>query len=138
MSKQKTCFKNPDRLTCIDLTPTNSSRSFPATCTVETGLSDFHKLIVTILKLPFPKQKPNIQTFRDYKRFKNDLFRLEHDYELSKLDVCNLEFEHFFNIFNKVLNKHASMKKKPGRIATSSLEQFLSSSYSEKMRWGRS
>ena len=64
-----------------------------------TGLSDFHKLVVTVLKLYFPKQKPNIQTFRDYKRFQNDLFRSELDYELSKLDVCKLEFEHFLNIF---------------------------------------
>ena len=93
--KQKTCSKNPDRTTCIDLILTNSSRSFQDTCTIETGLSDIHKLVVTALKLYFPKQKPNIQTFRDYKRFQNDLFRSELDYELSKLDVCNLEFEHF-------------------------------------------
>ena len=37
---------------------------------------------------------------------------MELDYELSKLDACNLEFEEFFNIFNKVLNKHAPMNKK--------------------------
>ena len=110
--KQKTCFKNPDRPSCIDLILTNSSRSFQDTCTVETGLSDFHKLVVTVLKLYFPKQKPNIQTFRDYKIFQNDLFRSELDYELSKLDVCNLEFEHFLNIFIEVLNKHAPIKKK--------------------------
>ena len=75
-------------------------------------LSDFHKLVVTVLKLYFPKQKPNIQTFRDYKRFQNDLFRSELDYELSKLDVCNLELEHFLNIFIEILNKHAPIKKK--------------------------
>ena len=86
--KQKTCFKNPDRPNCIDLILTNSSRSFQDTFTVETGLSDFHKLVVTVLKLYFPKQKPNIQIFRDYKRFQNDLFRPELDSELSKLDVC--------------------------------------------------
>ena len=97
--KQKTCFKNPDRPTCIDLILTNSAKSFQDTCTAETGLSDFHKLVVTVLKLYFSKQKPNIQTFRDYKRFQNDLFRSELDYEWSKLHVCNLEFEHFFNIF---------------------------------------
>ena len=88
---------------------------------VETGLSDFHKLVVTVLKLYFSKQEHNIQTFRDYRRFQNDLFRPELDYELSKLDVCNLEFEHFLNIFVEVLNKHAPIKKeilksKPRRI----------------------
>ena len=55
--KQKTCFKNPDRPTCIDLILTNFSRSFQDTCTVETGPSDFHKLVVTVLKLYFLKQK---------------------------------------------------------------------------------
>ena len=58
--KQKTCFKNPDRPSRIDLILTNSSRSFQDTCTVEAGLSDFHKLVATVLKLYFPKQKPNI------------------------------------------------------------------------------
>ena len=51
----------------MDLILTNSSRSFQDTCTVETGLSDFHKLVVTVLKLYFPKQKPNIQTSKDSK-----------------------------------------------------------------------
>ena len=119
--KQKTCFKNPDRPSCIDLILTNSSRSFQDTCTVETGLSDFHKLVATVLKLYFPKQKLNIQTFRDCKRSQNDLFRSELDYEVSKLDVCNLELEHFVNIFIEILNKHDPIKKKvlkskPGRI----------------------
>ena len=121
--KQKTYFKNPDRPSCIDLILTNSSRSFEDTCTVETGLSDFHKLVVTVRKLYFPKQKPNIQTFRDYKRFQNDLFRSELDYELSKLDVCNLKFEHFLNIFIEVLNKHAPIKMKYLRA---NQEEFMS------------
>ena len=110
--KQKTCFKNPGRPTCIDLILTNSSKSFQDTSIVETGPSHFHKLVVTVLKLYFPKQKPNVQTFRGYKRLQNDLFRSELDYDLSKFDVCNLEFEHFLNIFIEVLNKHAPMKKK--------------------------
>ena len=102
--KQKTCFKNPDRPICIDLILINSSRSFQDTCTVETGLLYFHKFVVTVLKLNFPIQKPKIQTFRDYKRFQNDLFRPELDYELSKLDVCNLEFEHFLTFFMKLIS----------------------------------
>ena len=110
--KQKICFKNPDRPSCIDLILTNFSRSFQDTCTVETGFSNFHKLVVTVLKLYFPKQKPNIQTFRDYERFQNDLFRSELYYELSKLDVCNLELEHFLNIFIEILNKHVPLKNK--------------------------
>ena len=110
--KQKTCFKNLDRPTCIDLILTKSSRSFQDTCTVETGLTDFHKLVVTVLELYFPKQKPYIKTFWDYKRFQNDLLRSEFDYKLSKRDVCKLEFEHLLSIFIESLNNHAPVKKK--------------------------
>ena len=53
--KQKTCFKNPDKPTCIDLILTNCPRSFQNTDTFETGLSDFHKLTFTALKQNFPK-----------------------------------------------------------------------------------
>ena len=55
--KQNTCFKNPDKPTCIDLILTNWLRSFQNTDTFEIGLSDFHKLIFTVLKQHFPKQK---------------------------------------------------------------------------------
>ena len=44
--KQKTCFKNPKRPSCIDLILTNSSRSFQDIFTVKTGLPDFHKLLL--------------------------------------------------------------------------------------------
>ena len=58
--KQKTCYKNPDRPTCINLILTNSSRSFQDTYAVDTELSDFHKLVVTVLKLYFLEHKLNI------------------------------------------------------------------------------
>ena len=48
--KNKICFKNPDRPTCIDLFLTNSPHSFQNTMTISTGLSDFHKMIITVLK----------------------------------------------------------------------------------------
>ena len=63
---QKTCFKNPDNPTCIDLILTNSPRSFQNTNVFETGLSDFRKLTTTVLKMHFPKKKPNIVVHRDF------------------------------------------------------------------------
>ena len=42
---------------CIDLIITNSPNSFQNTSTFCTGLSDFHKLVVTILKMSFRKMK---------------------------------------------------------------------------------
>ena len=78
------------------LIQTNSSRKFQDTCTIVTGFSDFHIFVITVLTLCVPKQKPNIQTFRTFKRFRNNLFRSESDYELWKLDVRNIELGLFY------------------------------------------
>ena len=47
------CYKNLPNPTQIDLMLRNSNRSFPGSCTIETGLSNFCKMIVTILKIYF-------------------------------------------------------------------------------------
>ena len=47
---QPTRYKNPENPSCIDLFLTNCARSFHNTCLYETSLSDFHKLVVTILR----------------------------------------------------------------------------------------
>ena len=46
MINKPTCYKNPDKPTCTDLILTNCPRSFQNSCVIETGLSDFHKMIV--------------------------------------------------------------------------------------------
>ena len=51
LNKEPTCFKNYMRPSCIDLYLTNCPKSFESTLTIETSLSDFHKLIVTVLKV---------------------------------------------------------------------------------------
>ena len=50
-----TCYKNPNNLSGIDLTLTHSQRSFQSFCGIETGLSDFHRMTVTVMKSSFPK-----------------------------------------------------------------------------------
>ena len=50
---EPTCYKNPENPSCIDLFLTNCARSFHNTCLYEIGLSDFHKLVVTILQTSF-------------------------------------------------------------------------------------
>ena len=58
--KQKTCFKDPDNPSCIDLIIKNSPRSFQDSCVFEMGLSDFHRLTTTVLKQCFSKPKSKI------------------------------------------------------------------------------
>ena len=72
--KQQMCYKNPENPSCIDLILTNSHRSFQ-----NTNVFDFHKMTVSVLKSHFPKQKPNIVSYLNYKRLFNNLFRTELD-----------------------------------------------------------
>ena len=51
--KESTFYKNPENPSCIDLILTNSHLSFQGSCVVETGLSDFHRMVVTIMKTAF-------------------------------------------------------------------------------------
>ena len=53
-----TCFKNPHNPSSIDLILTNKYRSFQNSHTLETGLSDHHKMTITIMRSYFPKQAP--------------------------------------------------------------------------------
>ena len=58
--KQPTCFKNPSNPSCIDLFLTNNANCFQKLSAFETGLFDFLKLIVTVMKSYIPKQQPKI------------------------------------------------------------------------------
>ena len=108
--KQPTCYKNLDNPSCIDLLLTNSFPCFQHTTTVETGLSDFHKMSVTVMKTTFPKAQPKIIYYRDYKNFDLSEFRAElrHELKVNK----NQGYFQFEVVFLKVLEKHAPMKQK--------------------------
>ena len=60
---------------CIDLFLTNCLRSFHNTCSYETGLSDFHMLVVAVLRTGFEPLPPKIIKYRNYKNFHEDKFR---------------------------------------------------------------
>ena len=70
---KSTCYKNPDNSSCIDLILTNCPNYFQNSSTFETGLSDFHKLILTLFKSEIPQQRPNIISYR--KRFDSQIFQ---------------------------------------------------------------
>ena len=110
--KNPTCFKNIDHPSCIDLILTNKSGSFQNTLVIETGLSDFHRLTVTVMKVNFQKQVPKILYKRNMKHFDNELFRNDFYQELSKYDALNIECIHFEEIFLKTFNVHAPLEKR--------------------------
>ena len=108
--KEATCFKNPDNPSCIDLFLTNVSQAFQGTTTVCTGLSDFHKMAVTVMKTTFPRAKPKVVQYRDYKNFDLQNFRQKLRDKLTSVVID--QYDTFEDIFLAILNTHAPLKKK--------------------------
>ena len=109
---KSTCYKNPERPSCIDLKRKNSRRSFQNTQTIATGLYDFHKLIVTTLKMYLPINQPRVITNRDYKNFDNSRFSEELLSEIKKPGPLNRIMSIFHNACMEALEKYASKKHK--------------------------
>ena len=74
MVNKATCNKNPDKLTCVDLILANCPRSFQNFCVVEAELSDFDKMVATVMKTSYRKSQPKIIHYCNYKNFSNDIF----------------------------------------------------------------
>ena len=51
--KDPTCFENPENSSCIDLILTKNPYSYQNSWVIDTGLSDFHKMIVSVMKTTF-------------------------------------------------------------------------------------
>ena len=75
--KQPTSFKNLENLTRIDHILTNHPKSFHSPSVLETGLSDFHKLTLTVLKSFHAKHKPEIIQYRNFNNFDDVSFRAD-------------------------------------------------------------
>ena len=113
--KEPTCYKSHTPK-CIDLVLTNRDRSVQKTTTVETGLSDFHKMVVTVLKTTFPKQGPTVINYRNYKKYNENVFKSDLQQELQKIEPLDLNYSSFETAFDRVLDKHAPVKKKYVRV----------------------
>ena len=56
---EPTCFKNPENPRSIDVILTIKLRSFQNNNVIETGLSDHHKLVITVMK-SFVKKREHV------------------------------------------------------------------------------
>ena len=109
--KDKTCFKNPNKPSCIDLIITNRPNSFQNSMVIETGLSDFHKMCTTVMKMYHSKQKPSIIHYRKFKDFNNDAFKKDLKTLLSKsFNEETIPFQALRQSVNATLEKHAPSK----------------------------
>ena len=107
--KENTCVKNALNPSCIDLFITNSPLSFQNTIAVSNGLSDFHKMVITVMKMSFKKHSPTERHYKDYKYFDRSKFKNNLNEKLSE-GISN--YESFETTFIEVLNKHAPLRKK--------------------------
>ena len=70
---ESTCITRTSE-SMIDLILTNCSRSFMHSKTIESGLSDFHKMTTTMMRCTYTRQEPVKITYRDYTKFNKEKF----------------------------------------------------------------
>ena len=99
---ETTCFEsiNP---TCNNNFLTNKKTRFMKTVTFETCVSDHHKLIGTMLRSTFAKEKPKQIFYRCYRNFDNKKFEEELQKQLPSVS----DFESFQFSFRVILNQFA-------------------------------
>ena len=117
LTKQPTCYKNPNKPTCIDLILANIPRMFQNTCVLETGLSDFHLMTVTVMRKTFKKMRPRVINYRSYRDFSNETFRVSLINNLSNEVFLNNDdgLEKFCKTIMDTLNSFAPINKKDAR-----------------------
>ena len=94
--KNKTCFKSIENPSCVDLIITDNPGSFQHTIVFETGISDHHKLVTTVLKAKFTKALPKYAHYRNYNNFNEQDFKLELRGKLQ-VDVVDANYETVHN-----------------------------------------
>ena len=93
---------------CTDLVITNSSSNFQNTKAILTGLSDFHKMVISVLKHTFHRSAPTELVYRNYKNFHRVIFKRKLE---DKLNQQINEYKHFEQIFLEILNIQCTNKK---------------------------
>ena len=86
--------------------------------TVETGLSDFHKMTLTVIKVLYKKQKTNIVMYRNNKQFSNEAFMFAVKNSIIQMtsERNDLEFDRFKTALEKAIQRHAPIKKRYVRV----------------------
>ena len=107
--KEPTCFKNPENPTCIGFILTNKPLSSKNTYVIETGLSDFHKMTVAVMKVHFPKMKRQDVSYRKYKDFHNATFldSLRHELNVQGQFLNEKGLDAFSSICIKIFDQQA-------------------------------
>ena len=112
-----TCFKSQDG-TLIDLMLTNRMRSFLKSQNFEIGLSDCHKLVVSILRAAFKKTSEKNYNLQESKTIWLGPFPLRFDQQITTREAlknCDEPHIKLSEFFNGILNHHAPLNWKQVR-----------------------
>ena len=107
LKKNKICFKGEGP--CIGLILRNRKYSFKNTSSYETGLSDHHHLIYSVMKTTFRCEEPKKSIYRNYSNFSQKDFQSDLMLKIREGKKNNLEFE---KNFVETLDKNAPKKTK--------------------------
>ena len=107
--KGPTCFKSCQGR-CIDLLLTNKKHSFMMTQSFETGFSDHHHLIYTVLKSTYNKAPPKKLLYRDYKNWSEERWKMDLERNLCASHPAS--YSEFESVFMTTLEASAPLKTK--------------------------
>ena len=120
--KDDTCFSPiAKHSSLIDIILTNRSHSFQNSVAMEIGISDHHKMIVTVMKSHIAHHIVRLQPYKIQYRiyqgfspdaFVNDLIHADLGAALHYSKDANVVYNDFCSRFRKVLDRHASLKSK--------------------------
>ena len=99
--KRPTCFKNVINPRTID---------FFHNDVIETSLSNFHHMPLTVLKCNYIKCKPIVITYRCFKHFDISVFRQDLMHALNAAEI-NITYGVFEDTYLRILHDHAPLKK---------------------------
>ena len=86
---------------------------------LETGISDHHKMIMTIFRSTFSQGKPKTFYYRCYKKFNLEQFQMEFQEKLDEISNNSLIF-FLKNLKHVLINSLHSTRKKLDLITASS------------------
>ena len=100
--------------TSIDVIMTNKKRNFKNSCTVATGISDYHSVVLSMMRANYERLKPMKIQYCLYKNFDEDKFMKD----LQKLPFINCKqienkdaaYDLFKNLFKTIVDQHAPLK----------------------------
>ena len=99
--KDKRYFKNLSKPSCIVLILTNRRKCFQYTMVIQTGLSNFYKVSITVLKKYYHKQKFSIVLYRQLSK-----------YLLKFYNQQKVPFKKLKESVSITLRNHAPLKKR--------------------------